>query len=232
MTSRSGWPVTSRRKSVASSADSATSSARAVKHVVHTVVTMPTCVALGAVSARACALTGARVHAGAAALQGRRTLAGVCAYDAGAAALSGRRAVAGACACDAGGAGLLGRHGGKAGACVCVCALQALQAAGRTSRSFLRRPGLSMGKRCSMSQRRPPYVTKPAAAASDTSTRKTLLATCKRRVLSRARCKRRCPNWRVTGLAAGCAQRVISLAAAVHVSRAARTREGRTAAKR
>ena len=42
-----------------------------------------------------------------------------------------------------------------------------------TSRSFLRRPRDSMGKRRSMQKRRPPYSRKPAAADSETAARKT-----------------------------------------------------------
>ena len=42
-----------------------------------------------------------------------------------------------------------------------------------TSRSFLRRPRDSIGKRRSMQKRRPPYSRNPAAADSETAARKT-----------------------------------------------------------
>jgi hypothetical protein len=41
-----------------------------------------------------------------------------------------------------------------------------------TSRSFFLRPRLSIGKRCSIRNRRPPYSRNPTAAASDTDARK------------------------------------------------------------
>jgi hypothetical protein len=41
-----------------------------------------------------------------------------------------------------------------------------------TSRSFFLRPRLSMGKRCSIRNSRPPYTTKPTAAATDTTATK------------------------------------------------------------
>lgn len=46
-----------------------------------------------------------------------------------------------------------------------------------TSRSFFLRPRLSMGNRCSIRNRRPPYTRNPTAAASDTAARKPALST-------------------------------------------------------